>query len=251
MRPELKRMNERLAYFLTQMDLENSRTKHAEQRIAELERELKGRVMFDNVRLTEIKKLEAENIELKEKMSFYNANGREWIKKWNEANNAIDLLKYENNQMRQSIQAENDRLERNENLEKENARLMIALRQMQRERDEALADKDKYNFYKAEACKLEGIYREMDELRTSKEDTERKNAKLADELVEIQEVYNDLEQAHNTLKEGYHELVLKYEETQRICRDNYCNCGAIGYLRHNISGKCYCVQCFKIKDVKL
>ena len=35
MRPELKRMNERLGYFLHQMDLDNAHIKHAEERIEE------------------------------------------------------------------------------------------------------------------------------------------------------------------------------------------------------------------------
>jgi len=39
MRPELKRMNERLGYFLHQMDLDNAHIKHAEERIEELEKE--------------------------------------------------------------------------------------------------------------------------------------------------------------------------------------------------------------------
>jgi len=263
MRPEIKRMNERLAYFLSQMDLDNAHIRHAEERIEELERELK--IVQSNAGFLLARNIELENIEKDYGVIGFKYNNL--LEENKRLENAVKVLKDANYQMCQSVQAENDRLERNEKLEKENiviselnnellkenAKLMNALKIVQQERDEAQVDKNKCNFYKTEACKLEGIYWEMDELRTSKEDTELNNAKLAKEIVEIQEAYNDLEQAYSTLKEEYHELVLKYEETQRIEGHHYCDCGAVAYyIHHQIGvGKYYCGQCFKRDVIKL
>jgi len=204
MRPELKRMNERLAYFLKQMDLDNAHIRHAEERIEELEKELKDRITLDNVRLVKIKELEAEYTVLKDKNFWLN----------------------------QSIQAENDRLERNEKLEKENEDLRFQLQDLKHKWDVSLAT-------------FESNSNLVFELNS-------KNNKLANELVELQQDNKDLEQAYSTLKEEYHELVLKYEETQRIEGHHYCDCGAVAYIHYQIgAGKHYCGQCFKREVIKL
>lgn len=112
MRPDIKRMNERLGYFLHEMDLANAHVDHAEREIERLE-----------------KKLADQDSELKiYKRAMLYAGDREAYEL------TIEQLKQENTQLKeenywlkQSVETENDRLKRNEELSTENARLMRAL----------------------------------------------------------------------------------------------------------------------------
>ncbi len=90
MRPEIKRMNERLGYFLHELDLCNAHINHAEEEIDRLNRELAVVRESNDILREALKKSEEEN-------SF----------------------------LTQTLNTENDRLDQNEELEKENAKLRL------------------------------------------------------------------------------------------------------------------------------
>lgn len=76
MRPEIKRMNERLGYFLNEMDLANARVNHAEEEIERLKEE-------NNELTKEIDKLKRENGRLEVSLKW-TKEGYEAIKEDNE-----------------------------------------------------------------------------------------------------------------------------------------------------------------------
>lgn len=173
MRPDIKRMNERLGYFLHEMDLANARADHAEREIERLEKELhdtrgeNGFLFARNIELEKIvtqhphingvTELIVKNKELEKKLDDVRATGREWLCKYNEVCNHLKLvvqaeklwhedieklqeennkLKEENDLLKQTLNAENDRLERNEELSKENAKLMLEVKRLQEQYNE-------------------------------------------------------------------------------------------------------------------
>lgn len=158
MRPEIKRMNERLGYFLTQMDLANAQVDHAEREIERLEKELhdtkgeNGLLFARNIELeratrefpcdARISELNAEIQELKKNLDFFKKEaakleGLYWEldelrSDSEEQSRIIKDLGEKNFLLNQTLNAENDRLERNEELSKENTGLRAALLGMER-----------------------------------------------------------------------------------------------------------------------
>lgn len=150
MRPDIKRMNERLEYFLHEMDLANAHVDHAEREIERLEKELhdtkgeNGLLFARNIELERATRefpCDARISELNAEIDRLKNNLNEFVKANNNLNEKncclddeiidyhreIEQLKEENYWLKQSVETENDRLERNEELSTENARLMRAL----------------------------------------------------------------------------------------------------------------------------
>jgi len=229
MRPEIKRMNERLAYFLTQMDLGNAHIKHAEERIEELERDLKmvqshaGCLLARNMELNDIYK----------KYNIIDFKYNNLIKENHNLENAIKALRESTYQMNQAMNAENDRLERNEKLEKENKDLTIKvslLMQSNKVLDKELnAIKEHLSTDTSLNTRAFHLSMRNDDLKDELKQAERKNNKLANELVELKQAYNVLDEQYN-----------KLARTQRIRGHHCCDCGA-----EIDAGKFYCKPCFR------
>lgn len=115
MRPDIKRMNERLDYFLHEMDLANAHVDHAEREIERLE-----------------KKLADQDSELKiyKRAMLYVGDREAYELTIEQLKQENTQLKEENYWLKQSVETENDRLERNEELTKENARLIKVVNQL-------------------------------------------------------------------------------------------------------------------------
>jgi len=196
MRPELKRMNERLGYFLHQMDLDNAHIKHAEERIEELEKENKQ--LLERIKICH-DTLEINNINI-ERIENYNTTLEEKLQKLEK-----DMI---DSYMRKL----------NDELTKDNARIMTALIQIREEKNIA----------------------------------EESVSKCKNEIISLTKRLDEKEDTLYKTKADYEELLAKYEMATRIEGHHYCNCGAIAYIHYQIDGgKYYCGQCFKRDVIKL
>lgn len=227
MRPDIKRMNERLGYFLHEMDLANAHVDHAEREIERLEKELhdtkgeNGLLFARNIELERAREFpcDARISELNAEIDRLKNNLNEFVKANNNLNEKncclddeiidyhreIEQLKEENYWLKQSVETENDRLERNDELTKENARLMKAVNQL----------KEDVNIKNINIEKLESQIGALGVTIKWKQD-------------QIDALKKPLEEAH------------------------YCNCGATAYIYHMLNdGKYYCGHCFKKEVIKL